>query len=368
MLSIWSAKMALLGEVAIKVIRVILLTKEFTVSQIADIIAIKHDSVETVIQRLLKDGLLVKVSKADLDLKSKSIAKKGRPKQFYTIAENNKLKILRDRVNAFSLERSIAEPYKNKPSNPHYLRALSIIESVELEKLEFTDQLRNEASNNLALARDYEEMVDENNDVSVACIDFAQAKLEYLKGEKEDAEDLLKNAKNIFRKYELPEEHAVDEYLISSKLKHAIREANKSIKNNAYKTLGEQLLRLADDFSAFPNLPSVTKSIKEFIGISSHISSLTAEYMEKKIVLEKQLHSLTSENQVLRLQQTIALEISADLTGVLKEITATTAKQYIHPALQPMPEPSFVQLEDSLQLPKNVIRNTGKMSSERKVH
>ncbi len=77
--------MAFWGEVSIKVKRAILLTERFTVGQISHITGIKYQSVETVIQRLLKGGMIAKVDFDNLVLSEKATSKQGRPKQYYTL-------------------------------------------------------------------------------------------------------------------------------------------------------------------------------------------------------------------------------------------------------------------------------------------
>ncbi len=349
--------MAHSGEVIVKVMRAILISKQFSVAQIADLVGVRFDSVETVIQRLLKDGILAKIDKG---IGPSVGAKKGRPIQYYFV-QDNKINILQNRLDAFSIERSLAEPRKNKPNNQHYLKALSIIESIESGKATITDELCQEASVNLGLSRDYEAVVDDVSDIPAAYIDFAEARLEYLRGEREDAEELLIKAKEVFNKHKLPEESAVDEYLTSAKIKHAIQEAKKSIKNNSYENLGDQLTKLG--LSRTPSVSSfIGNLIDDFISVTGQLATLASQQINKNADLEKQIYTLLEENQLLRIQHQIDNEINANLSQAVKNVSAIAATNNLYNRPQAMPESSFIRPQDF------VITDTEISQKSRKGH
>lgn len=314
--------MTILGEVAIKVKRAILLTEKFTVSQIADVTGVKYESVETVIQRLQRDGFLIKADNITTFSKDSMVSKRGRPRQYYTFADSTKAKVIKDTVDAFFTERSFVEPSKNKPKNPHFVKAISLIDSLENSGNELSPELQKDIESNLSLSREYEEMIEEGNEIAVAFNDFAQARLEYLKGEKEDSEELLRKAKSVFQKYKISEESLIDEYLISSKLKSASFNATKAIENETYEDLANILNNLVEDCPNISFSPSVTSLLKEFIALTSQISSKTANLLSNNRNLEGQLHNVLEENERLKIQQGITNEINLDLARAVKSLAS----------------------------------------------
>ncbi|OGW18100.1 MAG: hypothetical protein A3G93_02955 [Nitrospinae bacterium RIFCSPLOWO2_12_FULL_45_22] len=340
------------GEVSLKVKRAILIAKKFTVSQIVDITGIKYQSVETVIQRLLKEGALIKVNSDNLVSPEGTTTKKGRPKQYYTFANPEKTKMLRDNLDALLQEQSLVEPSRHKPKNPHFMKALSTIDSLEASCSEITDNLLNEIDINLSLAREYEEMVDENNEIAMAYIDFAQARLEYLREEREEGEKLLENAKNVFKKYKMPEEQSIDEYLISSKLSLAIKETKKAIKNENYEILAHKLNSLTSDFASYSILPSITSRIKEFIETACQLSNLTGDLLGKNRRLEEQIQSLLEENEKLKIQQQLSSEINRNLSEAVKNYSLIPEARYPQHEL---PKPSLFGEGEPLRLPEKVL-------------
>lgn len=353
--------MALLGEVSIKVKRALLLTEKFTVSQIADITGIKYESVETVIQRLLKDGIITKADLANT-FRDGMPAKRGRPKQYYTFADKSKIEMLRNNLDAFLLERSIVDPDKEKPQNPYFVKAVSLIDSLETSRMELTNDLLKEIEDNLKISREYEELVDESNEIAIAYIEFAEARIKYLQGESEDAEDLLIKARNVFHKYEVPEENAINEYLLSSKLRQLAIETRKALKSENYEALANKLSNLADEVPLSTFLPSVTSQLREFISAASQLSSVTSELIHNKKKLEEQNYMLYEENERLKIQQEIINEINLNLS---QAVNVSLSQEFYYPQ-QELPQKSLIAGE-GLNLPKNVVSIFDKASKKRKV-
>lgn len=353
--------MALLGEASIKVKRAILLAEEFTVSQIAHTTGIKCESVETVVQRLLKDGVLTKVIFAKAIETGMPAAKRGRPKQYYTFADKSKIKMIRDSVDAFSLEHSVVEPDKEKPSNPYFVKVLSLLDSLETSRMELTNDLSNEIEDNIRISREYEELVDENNEIAMAHIDFADARIKYMQGESDDAEDLLIKARNVFRKYEAPEETAINEYLLSAKLNWLAIETRRVFKSEHYESLTVKLGNLADELSSFTFLPSVTSRMREFVISVSQLSSVTSELINSKKKLEEQNYRLYEENERLRIQQQMFNEINLNLSQAVK---VSLSREFYYPQ-QELPEKSLITNE-RLNLSDNVISIFDRVGKKRK--
>jgi hypothetical protein len=329
--------MTMLGEVAIKVKRAILLTETFTVGQIADITGVKYESVETVIQRLQRDGFLIK---ADNTLsKDSTVSKRGRPRQYYTFADLTRVKVIRDTVDIFFTERSFVEPSKTKPQNPHFVKAMSLIDSLEKSGNDLSPELQKDIETDLSLSREYEEMIEAGNKIAEAFNDFAQAKLEYLRGEKEDAEELLRKAKSVFQKYKISEESLIDDYLISSKLKTASLNAKKAIENETYEDLAKILNNIVEDCPDISFSPSVTALLKEFIALTSQISLNTANLLSNNRNLQGQLQNVLEENERLKIQQGITNEINLDLAKAVKSL-ASQQQDFSYPQRE-LPEATF---------------------------
>jgi Mn-dependent DtxR family transcriptional regulator len=343
--------MTILGEVAIKVKRAILLTETFTVSQIADVTGVKYESVETVIQRLQRDGFLIKAD--NTFSKDSTVSKRGRPRQYYTFADSTKVKVIRDTIDVFFTERSFVEPSKAKPQNPHFVEAISLINSLEKSGNEIAPELQKDIESELALSREYEEMIEEGNEIAVAFNDFAQARLEYLKGEKDDAEELLRKAKSVFQKYKISEENLIDEYLISSKLKRASFNAKKAIENETYEDLAKILNNLVEECPNISFSPSVTSLLKEFIALTSQISSKTANLLNNNRNLEGQLHNVLEENEHLKIHQVITNEINLDLARAVKSM-ASQQQDFSYPQKE-LPEATFFGNETRYPFSKKIV-------------
>ncbi len=314
--------MAVWGEVSFKVRRTVLLAGKFTVSQIEDITGIKYQSVETVIQRLLKEGTLVKAD-AKKDISSVGVvSKKGRPKQYYTFAGDEKIKMLKENLEALSLEHSMAGPVRHKPKNPHFVKAISLINDLESSSSAINENVLNEIENNLSLSKEYEDAFDENNEIALAHIDFAKARLEYLKDDRDEAEKLLITAKDVFKKFEMKEEQSADEYFVSSALKAAVHEIKKTLKHANFETLSDKLNRLFLSFSSCSAFPVIFTKVKEFAEIVGKLSELTATLNSKNRTLENQIYLLLEENYRLKIQNQLSTEINHNLSEVVKITSA----------------------------------------------
>ena len=332
--------MSQLGEVSVKVKRAILIMEKFTIAQIADISGLKYESVETVVQRLLRKGILVKV---DGNFKQ-SIAKRGRPRQYYTFANSQTRKILKNEIDAFWLEKSLIEPDRQKPRNPHFMHATSLIEAVETGHKEPTDSLLEKIKLNLNLAREYEGMISPNPEIAMAYIDLLQARFEYLREEDEEAENFLKKAKKVFKNYHMTEEEQnVDEYYLTLKLKQFIQIAKKLIDQQEYHLLKDKLTEVLTSFPDDFISGKIGPQLKEILGFIAKLSTSANELKIRNEELEQRNEWLRKENFTLQVQQQLVTEINRELFQARGELTKKIDIERIYPSFQ-RPHFSFIEI------------------------
>jgi len=295
--------MAQFGEVSLKVKRAILLDDKFTVAQIADLTGLKYESVETVIRRLLKEGILTKAEKA-----IPFQPQKGRPRQYYTFTSEEAKQKLKREVEAFLLEETLVHPKREVPKNPHFVYANSLIRAVEKGEKELTDELIKEIHINLKLAREYEEMITPNPEIAFAHIDFLQARFKYLKEEYEEGEKLLKRAKEVFKKYGMiKEEKEIDEFYRTSVLSPILSEIEKAVGEEKYEQVLFKIEKVSSFVEEFIN-SSEQKQLAKLFNIVKNLSYSVQALKARKEELETQNRWLQSQNLLLSIEQQIAGE------------------------------------------------------------
>ena len=308
--------MAQFGEVSLKVKRAILLDDKFTVAQIADLTGLKYESVETVIRRLLKEGILIKAEKA-----IPFQPKKGRPRQYYIFASEEAKQKLKKEVEAFLLEEALVHPKREVPKNPHFVHANSLIQAAEKGERELTDELIKEIHINLKLAREYEEMITPNPEIAFAYIDFLQARLKYLKEEYEEGEKFLKSAKEVFKKYNMTkEEKEIEEFYRASILNPVLYELEKTVEKGKY----EQVLFKIEKVSSFAEElinPSEQKHLAKFFNIVKNLSHSAQTLKARNEELEAQNRWLQSQNFLLSIEQ----QIAGEANQILRQETQTSS-------------------------------------------
>jgi DNA-binding PadR family transcriptional regulator len=117
---------AVSGEVAHKVKRFILDSERFTVNEVARFTSLNPKSVETVIQRLVRDGFVVQTGE-------KSPGKgPGRPSLYYELTPNlDKQLELLESVQAFNIGET---PVALAPSSAHYAAAKDLLDALERDR------------------------------------------------------------------------------------------------------------------------------------------------------------------------------------------------------------------------------------------
>jgi len=342
--------MSQLGEVSVKVKRAILIMEKFTIAQIADITGLKYESVETVVQRLLKRGILTKVNENF----KQTVGKKGRPKQYYTFANTETRRVLKNEIDAFWLEKSLVEPDRREPRNPHFMHVTFLIEAVETGRKEFTDSLLEEIKVNLNLAREYEEMVSPNPKIAMSYIDSLQARLEYLREEDEEAERFLKRARSVFKNYHMTEEEQnIDKYYLSLKLAQIIQTAKKLVEQEKYHILEvklrETLISFPDDFIS----REIGIQLKEILDLITKLSTSGGKLKIRNEELEQQNEWLRKENFDLQVQQQLVTEINRELLQARRELTWKIDIERLYSFFK-RPQFSVVETLEVLSLPPKI--------------
>ncbi|MGA9347966.1 MAG: S1 RNA-binding domain-containing protein [Anaerolineae bacterium] len=117
--------MTVSGEVTFKVKQFIAARERFTIGQVAKLTGLKHKSVETVVQRLVRDGYVVKSQE------TVPVAGRGRRPLYYTLtADMEKRKELVNEVSAFQPR---AVPVRVHPLSANYIGAHDMLDELERE-------------------------------------------------------------------------------------------------------------------------------------------------------------------------------------------------------------------------------------------
>ncbi len=94
----------------------------------------------------------------------------------------------------------------DKGENPHLIKVLSIINSVDASSRDVDTDLLDELENYISLSREYEDALLESNEVSRTFIDFAQARLDNLKTHSDDDIAEADNISTDYGEYETTED------------------------------------------------------------------------------------------------------------------------------------------------------------------
>jgi DNA-binding MarR family transcriptional regulator len=171
--------MAVWGEVSFKVKRAITFMERFTIGQLADMTGLEYQSVETVVQRLLKEGYITQAKPRQPERRKRV----GRPRQTYALLDDAEIvKRFYSSIEAFQIEEALTVATDRKPESAHFDAAVSIIDSLEAEEREISATSLNEAAERLDFARRHEEMIEEGIEVANAYADLQRARLEFLHG------------------------------------------------------------------------------------------------------------------------------------------------------------------------------------------
>jgi predicted ArsR family transcriptional regulator len=293
--------MAIWGEVSFKVKRAITFMERFTIGQLADMTGLDYQSVETVVQRLLKDGYITQAEPRQTERRKRV----GRPRQVYALVNDPEIeKKLYSSIEAFQIEEALTAASDRKPSSAHFDAAVSIIDSLEAGGETISAASLDEAAERLDFARRYEEMIEEGVEIAHAYVDFQQARLEFLRGKEDETKRLLAQAKAIFQENGIDGQvKLVDDYEITIALKGLVSSA---LEDAAESRFGFALRYLHDVLDTLPSLslsPALTNVISNLVRITDLATKAGANLALENLRLKQTNEALLAENAKLKLSQ-----------------------------------------------------------------
>jgi len=292
--------MAIWGEVSFKVKRAITFMERFTIGQLADMTGLEYQSVETVVQRLLKDGYITQAEPRELERRKKRV---GRPRQTYALVDDLEIaKRLYTSIEAFQIEEALTAAADRKPSSAHFDAAVSIIDSLEAGEEEIAAASLDEASERLNFARRYEEMIEEGIEIAHAYVDFQQARLEFLRGNEDETRQFLAQARSVFKENGLDGQvKLIDDYEIAIALRRQVSSALEDAVENRF---GLALRHLHDILDTLPSLslsPALTKVINNLVQITDLATKAGVNLASENLHLKQINEALLAENAKLKL-------------------------------------------------------------------
>ena len=187
--------MAMLGEVKYKVIQAALILGQFTIRQIVQATNLHLESIESVIQRLQRDGYVNATGSVD-----ESRKQRGKPPVVYSLSEDSaKREELLDMVDAFALEHEETHPYFAKSlRSSHFVAAKSLITSLERCEIEPSISVLQEVENHLSRVADDQELEDATPEIIRAHTDYQRGRLAFVQKDYVRAQPLFGHAYATF--------------------------------------------------------------------------------------------------------------------------------------------------------------------------
>ena len=305
--------MATRGEVSYKVKRAALILRQFTIGQMADVTGLDHSSVETAVHRLVRAETLVR---AEVERKPS----RGRPRQRYALAKDPaQIQKLRMSVEAFQMQEPPSHAAQYKPESPHYLQALSQLDTIEQENLDPSSELLDEIEQQLAFARRYEDMLEDGVEVSTAHLDFAQARLEFIQENTSRGEQLLARARAVFQGFDLDAQvRLLDEYTVTL----ALRRQLATIAPAALRAPGapsEQLKEAIEPLSRLTVSPALSHVILQLAETADAAVRENARLARENEQLQSQVSLLVESNWRLRLEHQSSLALGQMLLAMPRQ-------------------------------------------------
>ncbi len=293
--------MAVWGEVSFKVKRAITFMDRFTIGQLADMTGLEYQSVETVVQRLLKEGYITQAKPRQPERRKQV----GRPRQTYALVDDPEMvKMFYSSIEAFQIEEALAVAPDRKPSSAHFDAAVSIIDSLEAGEKEISATSVNEAAERLDFARRHEEMVEEGIEIASAYADFQQARLAFLRGNEDETRRLLDQARALFQRNKIDRQiELINDYEITIALKSLVFSA---LKDAAESKFGLALRQLHDVLDTLPSLslsPTLKNVISNLVQVTDLATKASVNLASENLRLKQTNESLLAENARLKLLQ-----------------------------------------------------------------
>jgi DNA-binding MarR family transcriptional regulator len=210
--------MTVSGEVTFKVKQFIAACERFTIGQVAKLTGLNPKSVETVVQRLIRDGYVVKSQE------TVPVAGRGRRSLYYNLTANmEKRKDLVKEVSAFQPG---AVPVRVRPLSANYIGAHNMLDELEREPDAPDREARlAKIEKHLELAASEEGLEDGEEGTAVvgAYLLRERARVAALRHQWPRAESLLNQAWAIFQEHGLEEEvNKVEGMIASQELERAL--------------------------------------------------------------------------------------------------------------------------------------------------
>ena len=284
------------GEASYKVKRAILILKQFTIGQIADMTGLNHESVETIVHRLKDEGILV----ATEDV-IRTASKRGRPRQLYALVDApTEIEKLRVSVEAFEVGESLSRIAQRKPDNVHYLQAVAKLDAMETGA-EPSPEALGEVERQLAFADRYESMLEDGLELVAGYFDFQQARLAFQKGDVAKGKKLLAQARSVFQEHGIHEQvRFVDEYALATTVKEQMVVAMPG-PLRAPAIASEQLQLGLQSLSQSSVSPMLAGVILQVARSTSAALEENAKLAQENTQLQEQVESLKRENARLAL-------------------------------------------------------------------
>jgi len=291
--------MAVWGEVSFKVKRAITFMERFTIGQLADMTGLEYQGVETVVQRLLKDGYIIQAKPRQQEGRKRV----GRPRQTYTLVNDPAVrKKLYSSIEAFQIEEALAAAPDRKPSNAHFDVAVSIIDSLEAGEKEISAASLNEATEHLDFARRYEEMIEEGIEVAHAYIDFQQARLEFLRGNEDETNRLLVRARAVFQENGIDGQvKLTDDYETTIALKRLVSLALEDVAESRFGLALGQLRGVLDTLTLLSLSPALKNIIRNLVQVTHLTTKASFSLASENLRLKQTNEALLAENARLQL-------------------------------------------------------------------
>ncbi|MBC8493134.1 MAG: MarR family transcriptional regulator [Chloroflexi bacterium] len=263
--------MTVSGEVTFKVKQFIAARERCTIGQVAKLTGLNRKSVETVVQRLVRDGYVVK-SRETLPGTGR-----GRRPLYYTLAADmEKRKDLANEVSAFQPG---AIPMRVHPLSANYIGAYNMLDELEREPDTPDREARlAKIEKHLELAAFEEGLEDgeEGTTVVRAYLLCERARVAALHHQWAQAENLLNQAQTIFQERGLEEEVSKVEGMIARQgLERALTEGPLD-----YGGLGHILERLSGYAVASVPVPTVRRLVGAFQEILQAATTVEPEQLD----------------------------------------------------------------------------------------
>jgi len=290
---------AISGEVKIRIISNALSLEQFTADQMRRATGLNPRSLQTVLQRLKREGYLVS------EPVEKAPPGSRRPPHVYRLTPDadKRLQLARQVEAFYTPPPRLAPPV---PTSRHYTAARHLIERLEREDVagEEREATGEKIRHHLKLAASEEGLGvrrDTESEILAAHLALLQARLACLQGRREQAEELLTQARNVFASAGLESEvRLIDEHLLDIEASRRI-EISRAPDAAAKVRRILQVLEKAEDFSIGPLMRRLTDLARELsITVEQRVAqeTLMVETYREVIEVREDIRRLERERPI----------------------------------------------------------------------